>query len=110
MSNPILDNVRQGEGNAIHSKDLEAITGLSERALRMEVASLRRQGVALLSSDKGYFTAKTLDELDRFIARKSKMARSILLTLRPAKRLRRDWALRKEFSQITRLDERTDSE
>lgn len=102
----LMAAIGNGEGRAVRSKQLQALTGLSERELRKCIETLRREGVPIISSGKGYYLPVDLTELDRFIAKESKRAKSVLFTLREVKRYRRQLALDQEFEPISRLDER----
>lgn len=101
----IEDIIKRGEGNAISTKDLTALTGLTERELRKRIETLRRQRVYIISSTKGYYMPANLAELDKYIQRESRRAKSTLFTLREFKKLRREIALRAEFESLCRLDE-----
>lgn len=103
-SDIIVCRLRCGEDNAVRSKVLCAVAGLNERELRRAVETLRRQGVPILSSNRGYYLPANIAEFDRFIERESRRARSTFLTLRAIKRLRRELALQAEFKPLTLFD------
>ena len=98
----ILSLIPSGEENAIHSRELQAITEISVRALRAEIESIRRAGFVICGSNSGYFMPADLDELRRHIQRQRRAARSVLYTLRSARQLEKELALQAEFEQ--RLD------
>lgn len=97
--------IGSGEAFAKSSKELQALTGLSERELRKSIEALRRQGVPILSSSRGYYKPASLNELDRFIVKEGKRAKSILYTLQQIKELRRQLMLKNEFGLNYTLDE-----
>lgn len=80
----IYKTLKAGEENAITSKKLRATFHLSERELRQNIEALRRSGLVILSSPKGYYLAETIDELQRFVKQERSRALSILKTLKPA--------------------------
>lgn len=80
----IYDALKEGEENATTSKTLCAAFHLSERELRQNIESLRRSGLVILSSTKGYYLAGTIDELRRFVKQERSRALSVLRILKPA--------------------------
>lgn len=80
----IYDALKEGEENAVASKKLCAVFHLSERELRQNIEALRRSGLVILSSTKGYYLAGTIDELRRFVKRERSRALSVLRNLKPA--------------------------
>jgi biotin operon repressor len=85
VSQLILDSIGVGEDNATHSKRLIDISGLTERELRKVIEQLRRSGTVIISSNKGYYLPETVDELQHYINKESKRAKSIFYTLKTAK-------------------------
>ncbi len=79
--------IGSGEACAKSSKELQALTGLSERDLRKSIEALRRQGCVILSSTQGYYYPETLSEIRQHIQKESRRARSIEITLISAKEL-----------------------
>lgn len=101
----VLSLVPEGEENAIHTYELQAITNLGSRELRKIVETLRRSGCVICSTNAGYFKPASIDELRRHIARQDKLSRSVQFTLQTARQLEREWRLRDEFAPNSRLDE-----
>ena len=52
-----------GERNAVNSRTLEQLFGLSGKELRNTINTLRRSGVPIASSINGYFYAATAQEI-----------------------------------------------
>jgi hypothetical protein len=68
----IYDILPEGQKNAVPRRDLIAITGLSDRTLRSQIAAERRAGALILSctdNGGGYFRAEpgNAEELRRYI-------------------------------------------
>lgn len=72
----VLSHFRKGKENGIHLQELEKITGLDNRALRKVIEVIRRNGVCVCSDENGYYLPANADELERYIKRVSKTARS----------------------------------
>ena len=103
----IYNAIGEGEGNAIHGRDIQAKFGLSIREVRAAIERIRRAGFVVCSGNSGYFKPANLEELRRHIQRQRRLARSVLYTLRSARQLERELALQCEF-EARRLDERGD--
>lgn len=99
----IYNEIGEGEGNAIHGRDIRAKIGLSIREVRAAIERIRRAGFVVCSSNSGYFRPGNLDELRRHIQRQRRLARSVLFTLRSARQLEKELALQAEF-EARRLD------
>ena len=64
----IADLLHPGAGNAISRRDLMALTGLSDRDLRLMIEAERRQGIPILSDNiHGYFLPVDSAERDRCV-------------------------------------------
>ena len=61
-------------------------TGLSDRAFRKCVETMREHGLCIVSDVNGYYFPVTENELERYIRRTEKTARSYFYSLRSAKR------------------------
>lgn len=83
----ISNALRTGESNAVSLADMCAISGLNNRATRQEIENLRRSGMVIISSNKGYYLPETLEEVRHYINKESKRAKSIFYTIRSAKAL-----------------------
>ena len=80
----ICQALKFGEHNAIKSAELEQLTGLTSRDVKREIASLRRSGVVICSSSKGYFYADSKSELGKFIHQETARKESIGVSLKSA--------------------------
>ena len=62
-------------------EELVSMTGLTDRKVRREIESMRRDGVPICSSlDGGYSLAKSPYELEEFLDRYTRTAKKILST------------------------------
>lgn len=75
----ILSALREGEENAVSLCEMQKIAGLDNRSTRLVIENLRREGYVIISSNKGYYFPKTLDEISHYINKESKRARSIFI-------------------------------
>lgn len=73
-----------GEANAISMRDLAALTGVTERTLRHQIAADRERGLLIASSDAGYFFPETEKERQRYIRRMRARLRSTASIIRAA--------------------------
>lgn len=85
----IMQALRTGENNAVSLADMCKISGVNNRATRQIIENLRRGGVVIISSNKGYYLPETLVEVRHYINKESKRAKSIFYTIRSAKALER---------------------
>jgi len=76
-----------GEGNATPRKRLISATGISDRLLRKHIETLRRSGVVIAASDKGYYSPADLSEVTAYRRQEERRAKSTLFTLKAARRL-----------------------
>lgn len=90
-SEVIRQAIRFGEDNAIQSRDLERLTDSSPRDVKKCIEALRRSGVVICSSSKGYFYPDSKAELRKFIHQEATRAHSINVTLRSAEALYERW-------------------
>ncbi len=81
--------VMYGADRAIHLSELCTITGLNSRNVRKAIEKMRRAGVVIASGENGYFIPETATELERYIRRTEKTARSIFYTLKAARTLQK---------------------
>lgn len=64
----VADFLHPGAKNAISRRDLMALTGLSDRELRLMIEAERRQGIPILSDNiHGYFLPGDSAERDRCV-------------------------------------------
>lgn len=82
----ILSAIGEGQENAVHMSELIRISGMTDRELRKTIEYLRRQGVVIISGNSGYYFPADETELKAFVRQEEHRAKSILVTLRPAKR------------------------
>lgn len=87
----ILASIPHGMDKARHSKDLAHSLGMRERVFRKHIEHIRRSGVVIIGSSKGYFFPASLDELNSYIRQEEASARSLLFTLKSARSLRKHW-------------------
>ena len=77
----IADLLHPGAGNAIPRRDLMALTGLSDRELRLMIEAERRQGIPILSDNiHGYFLPGDSAERDRCVRSLRRRAKEIEVT------------------------------
>lgn len=76
----VSEYLRPGKSNAVHLRDLRAMTGLSGRDIRRTVEWERRHGVGILSGNDGYFLAENPDEVTRFVRQMRSRAKEIMKT------------------------------
>lgn len=77
----IADLLHPGAENAISRRDLMALTGLSDRELRLMIESEQRQGIPILSDNiHGYFLPGDSAERDRCIRSLRRRAGEIMET------------------------------
>lgn len=83
----IYELLHKGESCAVSVKDLCAMTGLSDRAIRRQIERERSAGALIAYSsepgDSGYYIAETVEELSRFIHAQRKRASTASRTCRP---------------------------
>lgn len=82
----ISEYLRPGKSNAVHLRDLRAMTGLSGRDIRRMVEWERRHGVGILSGNDGYFLAETPDEVTHFVRQMRSRAKEIMKTAKAVER------------------------
>ena len=82
----ILSAIGEGQENAVHLSELIRISGITDRELRKTIEYIRRQGIVILSGNSGYYFPADEAELKAFVRREEHRAKSIIVTLRPAKR------------------------
>ena len=90
----VLCTLQKGEDNAISSSDLRRKINLNYnikldyRSLTFAIETLRREGSVIISSNKGYYFPKALDEISHYINKESKRARSIFIQFNLLKHLK----------------------
>lgn len=81
----IIQALKTGENNAVSLADMCRVSGINNRATRQIIEDLRRSGVVIISSNKGYYLPETLEEVRHYINKESKRAKSIFYTIQSAK-------------------------
>ncbi len=64
-----LQRHHKGKENAIHSKEIEKLFGISNRTVREYVTKLRKEGYPICSDNTGYYYANTQEEINETIKR-----------------------------------------
>lgn len=105
LKEKILSALREGEENAINLCEMQRIAGLDNRSTRLVIENLRREGYVIISSNKGYYFPKTLDEISHYINKESKRARSIFYTIKSAKALEKQMLNAENQTTISESEE-----
>lgn len=82
----ILDFIRKGRDKAISLENLASATGLKPRMARQLVREKRLEGYIIASDSSGYYIPSDPVELNGYIRHTEKWAKSILATLKNARR------------------------
>ena len=90
--NYLLDAVPVGEDNAVTAAELCTQFDMKGRELRAAFETLRRRGAVICSCDHGLFKPENAAELERYIKREGKRARSVFFSLRSARKLLKEWS------------------
>ena len=88
----LLDSVPVGKDNAVTAAELCTRFGMSGRELRIAFERLRRRGAVVCSCEHGFFKPETVSELQSYILRESKRARSVFFSLKSARALLKEWS------------------
>ena len=80
-----LSCIHKGRRNAIKTKDLKRLSGMDERTIRRIIELLRRKGHVIVSDTNGYYFPETVGELESYVKKTDKQARSIFFTLQTAR-------------------------
>lgn len=76
----ILEYLREyhvGKYHAVHSKELQEIFQLDDRAVRRKISALRQEGYPICSGDMGYYYAETQKEINSTIHRLNDMVTGV---------------------------------
>ncbi len=87
----ILSLIGDGHENAVHKANLLRNVEMSDRELRKMIEFLRRQGVVIISDDNGYYFPADEAELQAYIKREERRAKSVFYTLKSARHLLKNW-------------------
>lgn len=83
----IVSLIREGENNAVHGTELAQYVNMDARELRQAIEKLRRNGVIIASSQKGYYYPANTGELAAFVRKEERRARSVFYTIKAARQL-----------------------
>lgn len=88
----ILDYIGIGKNNAVTRKQLETLTGQSDRVNRRQIEDLRAQGEIICNDQdgKGYYLPETLDEVHRAYKQGRNRALSILKQQKTMRKILKD--------------------
>ena len=81
----ILSTLRTGKRNAVKKRELVRITELDELVFRKAIETLRRARVCIISDAAGYYYPENRREIECYIRRVERTAKSHFYTLRAAK-------------------------
>lgn len=78
----MIEYLKTGRDNAITRQELSMATGMSDRAVRMDIARLREKGIAVISTSDstGYYLAENIGEVRHYIAETRSIAMKLLNT------------------------------
>lgn len=83
----IIELLAYGKKNAVSTRTLCSITGLSVRKLRAEIAKERKEGKLIASSSKGgYYLPADRQEVEEFVRTLDSKSRSIMMALQSARK------------------------
>lgn len=80
----------QNDHRHIPVSELEEATWRGDRAVRVIIEQMRKEGVCILSDAKGYYLPSTEEELEKYIRKTEKTAKSLFRSLESAKRALRE--------------------
>lgn len=80
----LLDHIPKGRDNAVTRQTLCQLTGLTDRNVREGISLLRRD-TPIISSGKGYYLPESNEEVQQWIERETKRAKSIFWSMGGAK-------------------------
>ena len=82
----ILSLIGEGKANGTSLRTLSTLSHLPEREMRQLIENMRRAGIIILSGANGYFFPADDSEIEDYVRREDKRARSIMYTLKTARR------------------------
>ena len=101
--------LKYGRENAVSTKQLIALTGLTEREVRRQIALKRRQGALIVSTsvkgNSGYFLPETKAEIEKYVKTQNRRAITELSNLKYAKKWLKEHQYEPEFYQRNFFDE-----
>lgn len=87
MKQTILDHIPKGEQNAISAEELSVRTNKEKRVNRQAILNMRKHGIPICSTDKGYFLPETETETRAYIHSQLSRLASGYAALRPFRAL-----------------------
>lgn len=81
----VLSCFGYGRRNAMHMRQLAKLNQLSERELRKVIEIIRRSGICVVSDNSGYYFPETREEIESYIKRMERMAKSTFYTIKAAR-------------------------
>ena len=75
--NEYLKKNHAGSEKAVFSKELERLFSLNGRTIRRLISSLRQDGYPICSSCKGYYYAKTQEEINKTVSRLNELVTGV---------------------------------
>lgn len=82
----ILEALKKGEENAIHVQELADMFKCDITAVKAEIRKLRREGVLICSSTKGYYIPANKADIERFYRKMRKHALTCLRSITTARK------------------------
>lgn len=79
----IINAIPVGADNAIHLQRLAELAGCTDSTIKKRIQAARRQGIIVLSGQKGYWKPTTLEEQRRFLLMMDKAAKARFSTTKP---------------------------
>lgn len=81
----ILNCISSGKDHAVHKDKIIQRTGIPDRALRKCIETLRRNNIVICADTNGFYFPETEQELEKYVRKCERTARSTFYTLRTAK-------------------------
>ncbi|MBR6331746.1 MAG: hypothetical protein IKR78_01245 [Dehalococcoidales bacterium] len=72
-----LKNNHTGQQKAVFSEELERLFSMNGRTIRRLISSLRQDGHPICSSSKGYYYAKTQEEINKTVSRLNELVTGV---------------------------------
>lgn len=92
----IVQSLRTGEDSALSLEDMCIVSGLPDRETRLVIEDLRRNGVVICSSNKGYYYPADVGELRSYVHKEQARSNSISENIRAAVKMLNEWETRGE--------------
>ncbi|MBQ5959881.1 MAG: hypothetical protein IJL53_04350 [Firmicutes bacterium] len=72
-----LKNNHAGEDKAVFSSELEQLFSLDGRSIRRIISELRKEGCPICSDQKGYYFAKTQQDINKTVSRLNELVTGV---------------------------------